>query len=205
MINYEEKFFAYLKGKMNSLEKNEFEDELNHSEILKNEFIEYKKLNGIIDEIKNVQLNKDYSESIITEFRKRKENKKIKIISPTIKYALASIIIIVAGYFLMTMTNKENLQEIKLNLEDFSEAELNSWNSNYYYSTSAFENNIDDDAVSKIDSIYKENLSESLVEALSEKKLEDFISINNVSDVDEYLSDNDVDMIYNQLINKEIL
>jgi len=204
MINYEEKFFAYLKGKMNPLEKNEFEDELNRSEILKKEFIEYKKLNGIIDEIKDVQLNKDYSESIITEFRKRKETKKIKIISPTIKYAFASIIIIVAGYFLITLTNKENPQVIKLNLEDFSEAELNSWNSNYY-SSSAFENNFDDDAVSKIDSIYKENLSASLVEALSEKKLEDFISINSVSDVDEYLSDNDVDMIYNQLINKEIL
>jgi hypothetical protein len=205
MINYEEKFFAYLKGKMNPLEKNEFEDELNHSEILKTEFIEYKKLNGIIDEIKDVQLNKDYSESIINEFRKRKETKKFKRILPAIKYALASMIIIVVGYVLITLINKENPQEIKLKLEDFSEAELNSWNSNYYYSASAIENNIDDEAESRIDSIYKENLSASLVEALSEKKLEDFISINGVSDVDEYLTDNEVDMIYNQLINKEIL
>ena len=44
MKNYEEKFFLYLKGKMSPQERIMFEDELNKSESLKNDFEEYKNL-----------------------------------------------------------------------------------------------------------------------------------------------------------------
>ena len=38
MINNEEKFFSYRKGKMNSVERKEFEDELKRSENLNQDF-----------------------------------------------------------------------------------------------------------------------------------------------------------------------
>ena len=204
MKNYEDKFFSYLKGRMNSEEKKEFEDELIRSDNLNKEYTEYKKLNNIIDEAKNILLSKDYSESIITDFRKRIESKELKRSYPMIRYALASIIIIVVGYFLISQLNKENPEEIKLLLTDFSEAELNSFSNNYDYSTD-IANNIDDAGFIRIDSIYRENLSESLVESIGKKSLEDILSLSDVANVDEYLSDNEVDIIYAQLINKEIL
>jgi hypothetical protein len=204
MINSEEKFFSYLKGKMNSEEKKEFEDELIRSDNLNKEYTEYEKLNNIIDETKNIHLSKDYSESIITDFRKRIESEDLKRSYPMIRYAIASIIIFIVGYFLISQLNKENPDEIKSLLTDFSEAELNSFSNNYYYSTD-IANNIDDAVFIRIDSIYTENLSESLVESIGKKSLEDILSLSDVANVDEYLSDIEVDIIYAQLINKEIL
>jgi hypothetical protein len=204
MINSEEKFFSYLKGRMNSEEKKEFEDELISSDNFNKEYTEYEKLNNIINESKNISLSKDYSDSILTDFRKRIESKELKRSYPMIRYAFASIIIFIVGYFLISQLNKKNPDEIKSLLTDFSEAELNSFSKNYDYSTN-IANNIDDAGFIRIDSIYRENLSESVVESIGKKSLEDILSLSDVSNVDEYLSDNEVDIIYAQLINKEIL
>ena len=204
MINNEEKFFSYLKGKMKSESRKIFEDELMNSDKLNKEFIEYKKLNDFIKETKNVNLKKDYSESIITEFRKRRESKNLKKRHPTIKYALASILIIIAGYFLISQINKENQHDVNSELTQYSYSELNSFIDDYDYSNS-IELNIADDAIQRIDSIYSDNISASLIESISEKNFEDIFSTNSIVDVDEYLSDNEVDFIYAQLINKEIL
>ena len=204
MINNEEKFFSYLKGKMKSESRKIFEDELMNSDKLNKEFIEYKKLNDIIKETKNVNLKKDYSESIITEFRRRRESKNLKKRHPTIKYALASILIIIAGYFLISQINKENQHDVNSELTQYSYSELNSFIDDYDYSNS-IELNIADDAIQRIDSIYSDNISASLIESISEKNFEDIFSTNSIVDVDEYLSDNEVDFIYAQLINKEIL
>jgi len=204
MINNEEKFFSYLKGKMNSEEKKAFEDELVYSETLYNEFIEYKKLNSIIDETKNIPLSKNYSESIITEFSRRKESKGLKKKSPTIKYAFASIFIIIVGYFLISQTNRENPQDVNLSLTQYSDSELDSYINDYNYPNS-IEMNIGNEAVQIIDSIYSENISASFIESINEASLTDIVGFNSVADVDEYLSENEVDFIYAQLINKEIL
>lgn len=204
MINNEEKFFSYLKGKMNSVERKEFEDELKRSENLNQEFSDYKRLSRLIDETKNIRLSKDYSESIITDFRKRKDSKGLKKISPTIKYAFASIIIIIVGYFLISQKNIVNPQDVNLLLTQYSDSELDSYINDYDYSNTT-EMNIGNDAIQRIDSLYSENISASLIESIKEESLTDIVGFNSVADVDEYLSDNEVDLIYAQLINKEIL
>ena len=204
MINNEEKFFSYIKGKMNPEERKIFEHELIHSDNLNQEFDEYKKLNSIIDETKNIPLNKNYSESIITEFRRRKSSNGLRKIFPTIKYAFASIIIIIVGYFLISQINNESPQDVNLLLTQYSDSELDSYINDYDYSNS-LEMNIDIDAVQRIDSLYSENISASLIESINEESLTDIVDFNSVADVDEYLSEDEVDLIYAQLINKEIL
>jgi hypothetical protein len=204
MINNEEKFFSYLKGKMNSEERKIFEDELMHSDNLNQEFDEYKKLNSIIDETKNVSLNKNYSESIIIEFRKRKDSKRLKKKSPAIKYAFISIILITVGYFLISQINKENPQDVNLLLTQYSDSELDSYINDYDHSD-AVEMNIGNEAVHIIDSIYSKKISASFMESIENESMTNITGFNSVADVDEYLSDNEVDLIYAQLINKEIL
>ena len=204
MINNEEKFFSYIKGKMNPEERKIFEHELIHSDNLNQEFDEYKKLNSIIDETKNIPLNKNYSESIITEFRRRKSSNGLRKIFPTIKYAFASIIIIIVGYFLISQINSESPQDVNLSLTQYSDSELDSYINDYDYSNSV-EMNINIDAVQRIDSLYSENISASLIESINEESLTDIVDFNSVADVDEYLSEDEVDLIYAQLINKEIL
>lgn len=204
MIDLEERFFSYLKGRMNPEEKKKFEEELLDSENLNKNFADYKKLHNILDDIKNIRINKNYSESIITEFRKRKESRIINKSFSKTRFAFTSIVLILIGYFLISFLNQERSMEINSLLTEFSETELESLSQNTAYSVNV-ENNISDDDVSKIDSIYKENLSASLNETIEENRLDNIYSINNVSDIDEYLSENDVELIYAQLINKEIL
>jgi len=204
MIDSEEKFFSYLKGRMNPEEKKKFEEELLFSDNLNKDFADYKKLHNILDDVKNIRINKNYSESIITEFRKRKESRIINKSFSKTRFAFTSIVLILIGYFLISFLNQEKPMEINSLLTEFSETELESLSRNIAYSVN-LENNISDDDVSKIDSIYKENLSASLNETIEENRLDNIYSINNVSDIDEYLSENDVELIYAQLINKEIL
>lgn len=203
MIDYEEKFFSYLKGRMNSEEKKEFEEELLLSENLEKDFADYKKLHSIIDEAKDTSLNNDYSESIITLFRKRKESRIINKSFSKTGLAFASIIIILFGYFLTSSLNQEKPMEISSLLTEFSKAELDSLNYIVDYSSNI--DDIDENIVNRIDSVYNENLSASLSKSIEENELDYIFSINNVADVDEYLTENDVELIYSQLINKEIL
>ncbi len=204
MNNNEEKFFSYLHGQMNYEEKKEFELELIKSADLNNEFNDYKKLMNIVSETKNINLSKDYSESIITEFRNRLEIKSTKKIIPNFRYAIASVIIIVVGYFSFSVLNKETPDEINSILKEYSYDELSSITKNYDFSI-GLEKNFNDNDISKIDSIYKQNVSVNLIESIGSKATDYIFVNNNVADVNEYISDNDVDLIYSQLIDKQIL
>lgn len=189
---------------MNSEERKDFEDELNNSESLKKDFTEYKKLTSYINEVKDVHLNGEYSETIITEFRERLESKRDSNSFKIIGYSFSAIVLILVGYFLISFLDKEKPVEITSILTEFSDDEIESLSYNYDYSVNV-ENNITDDNVNRIDSIYNEKLSSSISASLQENGLEYIFNINNLSDVDEYLSENDVDIIYAQLINKEFL
>jgi len=204
MINSEEKFFSYLNGRMNSNEKKEFEDELLRSENLKEEFAEYKRLNRIIEVVKGIPLNKDYAASIITDFRKRNESKKISKSYSKVSYAFASIIVIIVGYFLLSIYYKEKTTDIDANFTEFTIADLDSLGYYYDYSLN-IDGSLNNDFINAVDSIYSEKYFASLSESIREKSLEDIVGFNGVTDVDEYLSEKDVDRIYAKLINKEIL
>lgn len=204
MINSEEKFFSYLNGRMNSNEKKEFEDELLRSENLKEEFAEYKRLNRIIEVVKGIPLNKDYAASIITDFRKRNESKKISKSYSKVSYAFASIIVIIVGYFLLSIYYKEKTTDIDANFTEFTIADLDSLGYYYDYSLN-IDGSLNNDFINAVDSIYSEKYFASLSGSIGEKSLEDIVSFNGVTDVDEYLSEKDVDRIYAKLINKEIL
>ena len=204
MNNNEEKYFSYLHGKMNFDEKKEFESELANSSDLNNEFNEYKRLMNIVSEMKDINLSRDYSESIIIEFRKRLELKSTKIIIPNLRYAVSLIIIIFIGYISVSILNKETPDEINSILKEYSYDELNSLTENYDFSV-GLEKNFNDNDISKIDSIYKQNVSSNLIESIGSKATDYIFVKNNAADVNEYISDYDVDLIYSQLIDKQIL
>jgi uncharacterized protein YbgA (DUF1722 family) len=204
MKNNEEKFFFYLKDKMSSQDKLIFKDELKKSEKLNSEFEEYKNLVHFINETKNVEINKEYLESIVPDFRGRLEKINQKKSSINLKYVFASILIIIGGYFIVSQIDSENKQELKQVLTDLSDDELNLIATDFY-STDELTKNLDDISTQKIDSIYSENLKNSLAESIDDINSNVILSKNNVTDVDRYLSDNDIDLIYSQLIEKKIL
>ena len=204
MKNSEEKFFLYLKGKMRSEEKLIFEDELKESEELKNNFGEYKNLMHFIDETKNAEISKDYSESIVPNFRNRLERTDGRKLFKKLKYVFASFLIIIAGYFVVLQFNGEKAQGTEQVLTTFSDEELNLI-ANDFYASDDLTKSIDDISFQKIDSIYNEKLKTSLAESVDDINSNIIFSKTNVTDVDQYLTDNDIELIYSQLIEKKIL
>src|SRR5574338_276586 len=197
MDNNEEKFFNYLNGKMNVEDQKEFEFELSRSSEMNNKFIEYQKLMNIIKETKNIPLNKVYSASIITEFRKTLESNSSKRTIPNFRYAISLMFIIIVGYLSTTILNRETPDEINSILKEYSYDELNSITKNYDFST-GLEKKLNDYEISKIDSVYKQDVSGNLIEFIGSKATDYIFVKNNVADVNNYISDNDVDLIYSQ-------
>ena len=204
MKNNEENFFLYLKGKLGSQERLQFEDELKKSKELYNDFEEYKNLTNLINETKNVEISKDYLESIVPNFRSRLKRINEKKLSTNLKYVFATLVIIIAGYFIVSQIGGENKQELKQILTDLSDDEINLI-ANDFYASDDITKSMDDISTQKIDSIYSENLKNSLAESIDDINSNVILSKNNVTDVDQYLSDNDIDLIYSQLIEKKIL
>jgi|WetSurMetagenome_2_1015567.scaffolds.fasta_scaffold40432_3 hypothetical protein len=204
MKNNEEKYFHYLKGKMNSQEKMIFEDELNKSEELKIDFEKYKNLIHFIDETKNAEISKDYSESIVPNFRARLDGMDRNESYTKLKYVFVSLLIIIAGYFVALQNNGEKAQGTEQVLTTLSDEELNLI-ANDFYASDDLTKSLDDISSQKIDSIYAENLKSSVAESLDDINSNVILSKNNVADVDQYLSDSDIELIYSQLIEKKIL
>ena len=204
MKNYEEKFFLYLKDKMNSQEIIVFEDELKKSEALNNDFEEYKKVIGLIDETKIGEISKEYLDSIITNFRSRLERIDKKKSSTNLRYVFATVLIIIAGYFVVSQFNLENNQGLNQALTELSNEEIDLI-ANDFYDSEDLTKNIDDVSSQKIYSLYAENLKTSFDESVGDINSRVVLSKYNITDVDQYLSDDDIELIYTQLIEKKIL
>jgi hypothetical protein len=204
MKNNEEIFFLYLKGKLGSQERLQFEDKLKKSKELNNEFEEYKNLTHLINETKNAEINKEYSESIVPDFRNKLERIDEKKSYTNLKYIFASLLIIISGYFIVLQINGEDKQDLKQVLTNLSDDDLNSFATDFYDSEDLTKS-MDDISSQKVDSLYAENLKSSLAESIDDINPNFILSKNNVTDVDKYLSDNDIDRIYSQLIEKKIL
>ena len=76
---------------------------------------------------------------------------------------------------------------------------------NNFYVEEDLTASMDDVSAQKIYSIYAEDLKTSLVESIGDANSNVVLSKFNITDVDQYLSDADIEIIYSQLIDKKIL
>ncbi|MBK7230537.1 MAG: hypothetical protein IPH97_17095 [Ignavibacteriales bacterium] len=204
MKNHEEKYFDYLKGKMNPNEKKLFEDELQSSDSLRKSFEDYKTLIQIIDKTKNIKLNPDYTQSIVPDFRNKVEVKKFNQVIPKLKYALSFVAVAVLSfYFVYDITTKDS-NDITTTLAELSTEEMNIVSESIDVSASSG-NSLEELSMEKIDALYSEQLSKNILESSEEKTTGNILNGYELSDVEDYLSDDDIEKIYTQLIDKEIL
>lgn len=204
MKNYEEKYFNYLKGKMNPAERKLFEDELQSSDSLRKSFEDYKTLMQVIDETKNIKLNPDYTQSIITDFRNKQTVNKSNQVNSVLKYAVSFVIVAVISFYFVNRIIKNDVNDIQGTIAELSAEEMNYVSSNLDV-TNSLESSLDEISLDKIDSLYSEQLSENILESSEEKTTGIILSGYELSEVEDYLTDDDIEKIYTQLIDKEIL
>jgi hypothetical protein len=186
---------------MSNEERQSQEDELKSSEKMKDDFESYKNVLQFVNDSKNIKLDSNYTQMIIPEFRSRLEQKRKRSIFVKYGYAIAVIFIAVLGYSIIIKVLNENqsLQTLYSNLTS-DEVGYLAKDMNI-----DLENDYNDNSIAKIDSVYNIKLSEDVNVALSDKSIGSISQDIDIKDLDQYLSDKDVDQIYAELSDKEIL
>lgn len=201
MIDNNETYEKYLSGQMNESERKLFEAELVSSIQLKDDFESYKKVIKLVDTTKNIELNSQYTQSIISIFRNKTKIKRKKSIFLKYGYAFVIIFTVVFSYFILSIFNglKQVPDEM---LTDYNNDATNYLSAELY---SDIENEFDENTMVTIDSIYKNKLSENVTEAVNDNTIDELPGSISLNELDKYLSNKDVEQIYAELSNKEIL
>ncbi len=110
------RIIKYIENDMTSEERSSFENDLKNSSELKEEFEKYLQLQSAIKDSKDVKLNQNYFNSVITEFRNKNINLKTKTVQRNFGYAFGVLLIAI----LSTLITK-NLFYEKKDVNDINE------------------------------------------------------------------------------------
>ncbi len=202
MKNKDEIIIRYLDGQMNPVEKTDFENELNSSEELRKALEEYKAVFNSVELAKNIKLNEDYAESIIPEFRRRLEKQRPINFNIRFAYGFTTVIIIALAVLYFTRLNDTNkLNETELVTNDITPNEIET-----IFNQMSTEDLIlayEFEETAKLDSLYASYYSREIVDP--EYAEENLFALNDIelNEIEDLLSDDEMDFVYNEIINKE--
>lgn len=202
MNKNETAFRNFLENKMNEDEKKIFLEKLESSKETQIEFEKFSNIYNLVQKSKTVTLSFNYTQTIISKFRERLvKNDEVPFISKY-RYAIVGIFILFTTFLIMTQVLKSREQDLQKIYSELSDNEIS------YFVTDLdidLENEVDDLVTEKIDSIYNEKLNENFSVSLSENKNKIITDDMNLTELDKYLSDNDINQLYAELLEKKIL
>lgn len=197
-------FENYLSGKMTSEEKINFETNLLRSPELSNDFNKYKKLKEMISETRSINLSESYSSGILPRFRNKMEARNKSKPYQKVGAFITAVASLVVGFTLtINLFINENGQDLN-DLAEIIESEKDSLISSFEISDNLV-SKADSESLAKMDSVYNDIISQNIY---VEYDFDDFndltYDIQNI-ELEQFITDEDVDKIYTILINKEIL
>lgn len=197
-------FENYLSGKMTSEEKINFETNLLRSPELSNDFNKYKKLKEMISETRSINLSESYSSGILPRFRNKMEARnKSKPYQKVGAFITAATSLVIGFTLTINLFINENGQDLN-DLAEIIESEKDSLISSFEISDNLV-SKADSESLAKMDSVYNDIISQNIY---VEYDFDDFndltYDIQNI-ELEQFITDEDVDKIYTILINKEIL
>lgn len=197
-------FENYLSGKMTSEEKINFETNVLRSPELSNDFNKYKKLKEMISETRSINLSESYSSGILPRFRNKMEARNKSKPYQKIGASITAATSLVVGFTLtINFFINENGQDLN-DLAEIIESEKDSLISSFEISDNLV-SKADSESLAKMDSVYNDIISQNIY---VEYDFDDFndltYDIQNI-ELEQFITDEDVDKIYTILINKEIL
>ncbi len=204
-MKIDDKIILYLDNQLSEKEKAEFENELNKSEDLKQQLIEYKKFMSSFAELNNVEVDERYFASNIPKFREKLERKKKFAFIPRISIALSTIVAIFLIFmFVLNNKNTNNVTSLNNLIENANQNDLKSVLDNY---TNAL--NLSDASVisnianTSVDSVINQSYYSEL--NVSGNELEKYLSSQSI-DYDNLVSGlgtSQKEALYNVLKNKK--
>jgi hypothetical protein len=194
-----EKILKYLDGLLSSKERIEFEKEIQSSEEFQNELNDYNELFRIIEMEKTKTINQEYAESILPQFRRVNKSKNSIRHFPRYAFGVSLFIILIMSSFLIFRSGQDQQSEVVgsyLNLNDTERLVVQ-------LSSSDMISSYDEKQLLILDSAYFSYYSQEI--SGSENAAENLIAINDIdySELENILSEEEIDFVYNEIINKE--
>lgn len=195
----EVRIINYIENELTSEEKSAFEEELKNSVGLREELRKYLSVKEETEHLKNLKLNPLYLDSILPEFRNRIDTGKSFNIRKNLGFAFGAMLIIIVSVIVMktyfnNQTNANEIENFTQSLDENQKIELLE--------------RINGD--SEVYNLLAESFSEPEMISLFESNLE----VNNevakaydieYSDIVSVLSDEEIEEIYNKIINTNLL
>jgi len=202
MKKINDRIIDYLDGQMNSKQKEDFEFELKDSIQLQKELEEYKSLFNSVEIEKSRAIDRDYAESIIPAFRKRIEKNRPFLFYKKLAYSMSVLSLAAVVIILLTLfTAKDENGQSDLFTGDFEQIEIESYIDQI--SSAELIANYMDYQPEILDSVYKSHFSREIKE--DDYAFETLFAINDINyqELESILSDDEMDFVYNEIINKE--
>jgi hypothetical protein len=194
----DERIIKYLEGELQEEEKALFEKDLSDSEVLRNELAAYKKVITAFDEQKSFDTESTYFINLVPAIRKKLEQRET--INPFRKlgFAVAFILIFIAGYFIfqpLFLSSSENILTIEELADSMTDSELDEMID--YLSEENDTELFDDDLYN----FEKDDLENIINASTYETKLA-IISDFGINNFSADILETEKEEIYNELINK---
>lgn len=189
--------FQYIDGEMNEDERKAFEIKLSKDEALRSEYEKYQEINKNL-KADNVELDDNYYAEVITKFRSGSKTEKRKTgLVPKLAYAALAIVFILTSTLIFNnLSDSPKLNDIT---EQMSTEELNNTLSAYYG------NDITEEEMYSVETELNKNLAENILVDPSDSSSYDLIADANYSSILNNINDEEADIIYKELINKQFL
>lgn len=202
MNNMDERVLKYLDGQMDLSQRKLFEDEIKNSEELRNIYNDYINLMKCVDDEKKKNINSDYAESVLPEFRRRIEQKKYSSRYASFAYGLAIATAVIIVLLITLPINKDSSSSFA----DLSSEDIDTQEFDRLFDEMATQELIttyDDIKSADLDSIYLSYYSAEITE--SENQLENLFALNDLEyyEIEQILSEKELEIVYNEIINRE--
>jgi len=197
-MNNDERIIKYLDSELQEEEKASFEKDLSRSKSLQNELAAYKKVLTVFDEQKLFDTESTYFTNLVPAIREKLEQSKTTNPFRKLGYAVAFILLFVAGYFIfqpLFISSSEQIITIEELADNMTDAELDEM---IDYLVEEGETELFDEDLHNFEEDDLENIIYASTYETKLAIISDFGINNFLADIPE----SEKEEIYNELINK---
>jgi hypothetical protein len=195
-MNKKEIIIKYLDNQLSEAEKLNFEKQLSDSTELKREFIKYADIYSQIDELKEIKSNPLYFNSLLPRFHRKQKDQRAVFSFKNVGYAFSLVIMFIVSFTLFDLLYQGNESD---NLIKFTESlttdeKIDLLSTLNGEATTEYINKLYSD-------FYNNNIETGFTDIWDKNQIA--VSYNlDVNNIEEIVTDEEFEIIYNELLNK---
>jgi hypothetical protein len=194
-MNKEDLIIKYLDNQLTTEDQKNFEKQLSESADLQKEFQKYADVNSKISDLKRIESNQHYFNSVLLRFRQKQQNRSTVFERKNFGYAFSIVVMFIISFmvFNLTYTSNEPERLIKFteSLTEDEKIEL----------LSTLNDEIPKEYLNKVyTDYYQTNIETELTEVEDKNQIADAFNLE-IYDIEEIVTEEEFENIYSELIS----